>query len=363
MLNAMFYHVVMQPTSICNMDCKYCYLHNRKKSYYMKVEVARAVADSIAMQDLDMPVTLIWHGGEPLAMGIKRLRALLEPFEQLRNAGKVEHAIQTNATLIDASWCNLFKEYGIQVGVSLDGPEEANVQRVFWSTRPAYPKIMQGLECLKEHNIAFLAISVVNASALGKAAMLYKFFQQLGCTMWCINVEEVEGLNTGTPAYVDDERMKRFWQEIFDAWREDPTLSIREIEDVLGFASAVLETEGEVEIPLEIAPFPTIAHDGSVTLLSPELAGTKSVEYDDFCSGNVLETTLPCIIQRAQNHLYVLDQMKAVRQCAAECTYFDFCGGGMPANRFFEHGRIDVMATGYCRNRIIRLFDAVVDAV
>ena len=40
-------YVVMQPTTLCNLDCSYCYLPFRKVDRQMPVEVARAVAESV----------------------------------------------------------------------------------------------------------------------------------------------------------------------------------------------------------------------------------------------------------------------------------------------------------------------------
>ena len=36
----------------------------------------------------------------------------------------VQFCVQTNGTLLDDEWCNLFLEYGCLVGVSLDGDRE-----------------------------------------------------------------------------------------------------------------------------------------------------------------------------------------------------------------------------------------------
>jgi uncharacterized protein len=35
---------------------------------------------------------------------------------------RVEHNIQTNATLVDRAWCDFIAAHRIRVGVSLDGP-------------------------------------------------------------------------------------------------------------------------------------------------------------------------------------------------------------------------------------------------
>jgi uncharacterized protein len=40
-----------------------------------------------------------------------------------RDGQQVSNALQTNAMLLDESWCDLLREYHWLLGVSLDGPE------------------------------------------------------------------------------------------------------------------------------------------------------------------------------------------------------------------------------------------------
>ncbi|KKQ74236.1 MAG: Radical SAM domain-containing protein, partial [Candidatus Woesebacteria bacterium GW2011_GWB1_38_5b] len=121
-----FNSVVMQPVTVCNLDCEYCYLPSRHQNLKMLPWVAENVAQAIADQDSSDPVSIIWHAGEPLATGLRHFRNLLAPFETLREEGKIVHRIQTNGTLINAKWSDLFQEFEFRVGVSIDGPEWAN---------------------------------------------------------------------------------------------------------------------------------------------------------------------------------------------------------------------------------------------
>src|SRR3954452_9384880 len=89
-------YVVMQPTTLCNLDCSYCYLPFRQVDRKMPVAVAEAVAASVNPWARTGRFSVVWHGGEPLAAGRDHFAALLAPF-----AAEVEHHVQTNATLID----------------------------------------------------------------------------------------------------------------------------------------------------------------------------------------------------------------------------------------------------------------------
>jgi len=37
--------IVLQPTTLCNLNCSYCYLADRKLNHSMPVEIAQAIAN------------------------------------------------------------------------------------------------------------------------------------------------------------------------------------------------------------------------------------------------------------------------------------------------------------------------------
>jgi len=348
-------YVVMQPTTLCNLDCSYCYLPFRKVDRKMPVEVAQAVAASVNPWSRTGRFSVVWHGGEPLAAGREHFAALLAPF-----AAEVEHHVQTNATLIDDAWCEFFTEHGIRVSVSVDGPEARNGDRVTRGDKPAYDRIMRGIDALRRHGIPFSALCVVARPEPGLATELYEYFLGLGCDVLGINIEELEGVNLRDNRHPAAD-VAAFWAELVGAWRRDPRIHLREIEWSLRYAAAVLDGTADTVLPRKLDPIPTVAEDGSVVLLSPELAGFSDPRYGDFSSGNVLTTPLAEILDRAIETPWIREFLDGIEGCRAQCPYFGFCGGAHAANRYFEHGRFDVTATEHCRNSKIRLLEGVLD--
>ncbi len=350
-------YVILQPTTLCNLDCAYCYLPFRAADRRMPVEVAAAVAATVNKWAERAPrYSVVWHGGEPLTAGRAGLAALMAPFRG------VEHHVQTNATLIDDDWCDFFTAHGVRVGVSIDGPSDLTGQRVDRGGRPAYDRIMRGIAALRRRAIPFAALCVVTEPRPGLAVRLYDFFLELGCYALGINVEEHEGVNTRSTAY-PEQSVRAFWAELAGAWRAAPRIELREIEWALRYAGATLAGAADELLPRQHDPVPTIGYDGRVVLLSPELAGFTDPGYGDFASGNVRETPLYEIVAAAAAHPggWVAEYLAGVEACRTSCPYFGFCGGAHAANRYFEHGRFDGTETDHCRNSKIRLLEGVLD--
>lgn len=348
-------YVVMQPTTLCNLDCSYCYLPFRQFDRKMPVAVASAVAASVNPWAGAGRFSVVWHGGEPLAAGRDHFAALLAPFDPA-----VEHHVQTNATLIDDAWCEFFAEHRIRVSVSVDGPEARNGDRITRGGRPAYDRILRGIDALRRHGLPFSALCVVGRPRPGLATELYDYFLGLGCDVLGINIEELEGVNTRDNRHPAAD-VTGFWAELVTAWRRDPRIHLREVEWSLRYVGAVLDGTADDVLPRRLDPIPTVAHDGSVVLLSPELAGFEDPRYGDFTSGNVLTTGLADILAAATDTPWIREFLDGVEACRTTCPYFGFCGGAHAANRYFEHGRFDGTVTDHCRNSKIRLLEGVLD--
>ncbi|WP_433228254.1 cyclophane-forming radical SAM peptide maturase AmcB [Actinomadura formosensis] len=352
-----FRTVVLQPTSLCNLDCGYCYLPARKKRYELLPAVAQSVAASIAEQAARHghepgggPVDVVWHGGEPTALPIARFTERLQAFEELRRAGRVRHAIQTNATLIDQAWCELFRDYRFEVGVSIDGPAAANLDRVDWSGKPAFERIMRGIRLLREHQIDFSVICVVSPQTITNPDRLMTFFGDLGCRRVGFNIEELEGANTRAP--VDAAAAEAFWRGVLAHRRHHPgtRLRVREIDQLAIYLAQARDGRKEEWAKAKHDPIPTIAWNGDTVLMSPELLGTDAPEHHDFIVGNVLGQSLPTMLRRAHQVGYIQELLHGLTNCQAGCAFFDFCRGAHAGNRYFEHGTFAATETAHCRN-------------
>jgi uncharacterized protein len=336
------YHVVMiQPTTLCNLDCAYCYLPQRKKRREVTREICAAVAEDIRNQQAPWRVAVLWHGGEPTTISAQRFRDLLDPFESLRQDGGIHHVIQTNGTLVDDEWCRLLVEYDFRVGLSIDGPAWMNERRLNLAGQPTFDRAMAGYHALAAARLDIHVICVVTPDTIDHTDELLAFLDDHNFEAIAFNIEEREGVNTTRPL-VTQEEARGFWRKVIrHARTTSGATPFRELGPVIGYL------RGDTEFG-QRDPTPTVAYNGDVTLLSPELAGITAPEHDDFVVGNVLQSSIRDMIRRGADYTRAFE--RGLDTCQRECSFWHVCYGGYASNRWAEHGRFDSSETAYCRN-------------
>ena len=315
---------------------------------------------------------MVWHAGEPLAMPIEFYRQAFELVDcVLGPVSRVTHAMQTNATLIDADWCHLFKQHAVRVGVSVDGPAELHDRhRRTRSGKGTHARVMRGLQQLGEHGIAFHAIAVATRDTLAHADAFFDFFLDNGIHDVGCNFDEAEGsyacssLAGGEPAHAAF--LAQLLQRSID---HDGRVVIRELASAWQLVAQPLAQyqwrgrhwpDNAQVMPLALI---SVAWNGDFCTFSPELLGQRSAEYGDFVLGNVADTGYVAALQSPVMQRLWPAVAAGVEACERQCAYFAFCGGGAPANKWFENGDLASTETLYCRSMIQRPFDAVLGRV
>ncbi|MDQ2707654.1 MAG: hypothetical protein M3Z25_08475 [Actinomycetota bacterium] len=159
------------------------------------------------------------------------------------------------------------------------------------------------------------------------------------------NIEAKEGANVhgDTPALED---ARRFWRDTFAWCQHHRDVTVREVHRLLGFLGqdpAVRAADAQHDL------IPTVAWNGDVVLLSPELLGVTDTKYHDFIAGNVLADPLPTILRRAGELGYVQEFLVGLERCKATCEFFAYCQGAHAGDQCFEHGTFTATETEHCR--------------
>jgi len=324
----------------------------------MAPEVLKRTVTEIFSSDLiEGQVTFVWHAGEPMAVPIAWYQDAFGIIQQTAPDGvRIVHSFQSNGTLINDRWCEFIKASGICLGLSIDGP--AFLHDVHRRTRKGvgtHEAAMRGVRLLQDHGIFFHVIAVVTREALGHADAVFDFFVENGIRHFGFNIEETEGIHTTSSLDGSgDDAIEAFFSRMFERQREAAgAVRIREFDSALDRITQGRSREAEAFVweNEQVRPFGILSVDwqGNFSTFSPELLGLDLKPYGQFSFGSVLDAPFADAV-RSEKFLHVLGDVRAgVEKCRSECGYFSLCGGGAPANKYFENGSFSSSETRYCK--------------
>ena len=362
--------LVLQPTPFCNLDCDYCYLSDRTNRARMSMETLAAVMVRVFESGLvGERLSVVWHGGEPLALPPRYYEDAFDVIDRLRpRAVAIEHHFQTNAVALTARWCEFIVAHDVQMGLSIDGPAFLHDgHRKTRSGRGTHRDVMASVALLREYRIPFHVICVLTRESLGHADEIFEFFRDHGMDRLGFNVEEIEAANRRSHALEDagaDKAFAAFWNRIIERVGSDGVqMRIREIEDVI---LALRDPEfGRLGGNSQNSPMSmlTVGYQGEVTTFSPELLGCVDAFYGPLSFANVHATSLVGMREDQRFQRISADVSRGVAMCRESCKYFAFCLGGAPANKLAENGTFASTETRFCRLTQQILVECVLHAI
>ena len=358
--------LVIQPTPFCNLDCSYCYLPDRLNKRKISLEtLEKALNWAFSSGLVRQPFTLLWHAGEPMVLPATFYEQATVLLERCNASGfEVTQSVQTNATLVNDAWCEFIRRRGVQVGVSVDGPDFLNDRhRVTRQGGGTLDRVLRGMQLLRDYEIFFDVITVLTSTSLDYPDELFDFYMEHGVTSVAFNVEEIEGphVTSSLSGSGMESRFRRFYSRFMDlALAADPPLRVREFDSAHNSVSYRQPPEMRTQ---ECRPFAilNVDYEGNFSTYSPELLGLSSPRHGSFALGNVARDLLESVLTMPR-FLALDDEIRrGVDLCQETCRYFPFCGGGPPGNKFFENGDFATTETLSCRLHKKATFDVALD--
>jgi uncharacterized protein len=180
-----YFHVLGKPTgAICNLDCKYCFFLSKESLYPgSRFRMAEDVLEAYVRQTIEgqqgPEVTIAWQGGEPTLMGLDFFRRAVGYVQKHARPGMtVEHTLQTNGTLLNAEWCEFFRENHFLIGLSLDGPRAMHdAYRVDKGGKPTFDKVLAAARLMQRHGVDFNVLCIVHAANQDHPLEVYRFLR------------------------------------------------------------------------------------------------------------------------------------------------------------------------------------------
>jgi len=151
-------------TEACNLACKYCRVHSKQEYPMMAPDTCRKIVRRLLEEIPSQNIIVGFHGGEPLLNMQAITAAALEAKEVAPRLGKtVRLSLQTNGTLLSPETVETLKHLGIEIGVSLDGPEHIHDrQRIDHSGRGSYQNVSHGLDAANHVGLRTGYLAVVH---------------------------------------------------------------------------------------------------------------------------------------------------------------------------------------------------------
>lgn len=349
------FHVMTKPIGpICNLDCKYCFylekenLYPNTKHWAMEPELLeRYISQYIAAQPTET-VTFAWQGGEPTLLGVDFFRTIVNLQEKYADGKAIHNSLQTNATLLNDEWGEFLARHRFLVGVSIDGPRELHdFYRVDKGNAPTFDRVMRGIAKLRQHQVDFNTLTVVNRRNSEHPLEVYRFLKEIGSGfMQFIPIVErkaaapgPDGLVLIQPSYegsaevtewsVEPRAYGEFLVRIFDEWvRHDVGRYYVQHFDValeswLGMEASLCVFRRTCGAAL------ALEHTG-------DLYSCDHFVYPENRLGNLAETALKEMVASAQQKKFGQDKLDTLPRYCRECTVRFACNGECPKHRFIR---------------------------
>ncbi|WP_434028085.1 FxsB family cyclophane-forming radical SAM/SPASM peptide maturase [Streptomyces graminofaciens] len=360
---------VLKMHSRCDLACDHCYVFEhadqswRGRPMVTSDKILRATAERIAeharTHHLDT-VHVVLHGGEPLLAGRVRLRAAArELTDALSGVCALDLRIHTNAVTLDERFLDLFDQYDIKVGVSLDGDKAANdLHRRYANGRSSHDKVLRGIALLNEPRYRHLFAGIL-------------------CTIDVRNdpIAVYDALAELTPPRVDFLLPHATWDEppqrpaddtdgtayarwllaVYDRWTADGRpMDVRVFDSVLSTlhgGDSLTESLGLA--PTDLAVIETDGTFEQADSLKTAYDGAPATGMDVIVNSLDEVAAHPGVVARQQG-------MDGLSEQCRSCPVVRSCGGGLYAHRYRSGPSGFVNPSVYCSD-LLRLITEIRD--
>ncbi|HEV7455640.1 MAG TPA: radical SAM protein [Roseococcus sp.] len=318
--------LIAKLTRHCNLRCTYCNDWREGPGHGMPPAVQAAMLRRAA-EDADVgSVRIVWHGGEPALLGVRRSLAFLWLQARLRRPGQaIANSVQTNAVGLQAEMVDLWHAFGMRVSVSLDGTRAVHDrQRLTRRGEASFDAAAAGIALLRKAGIFSGALVVVSPEIAALPPRM------LVSELLSAGVHEAAFLpvrpdaKDGAGPYLPPEAFARFLIGVFETLRSDRSLAFdaRELDALYlaykGRPTGFCELNGPC-----LGDYFAIEADGRA------MHCDKFLGAEDYVLGNILETGFAAM--RASRPMHKLQQREAARRAALkDCRWYGHCQGWCP---------------------------------
>lgn len=325
--------LIKPASSLCNLRCKYCFYadeaenRSQKCMGVMRREVAERLIDA-AFSALDGrgSVSFSFQGGEPTMAGLDFFEQFVASVRHKKPAGvQVSYAIQTNGTLLDERWAQLFCKNGFLVGLSIDADRALHDEnRVDAQGKGTYASAVAALTLLQRANVDVNLLCVVTRRCASSPQRAYQALRRLGVgyLQFIPCLDPLDAQRGGMRYSLTPALLGSFLCTLFDLWYADwkrgSYVSIRQFDDYVHLAMGV--PPSTCSSSGRCGGYLVIESDGSAY-------PCDFYALDQWRLGSLMDSTIEELMGSPRYAEFIRQSADRPKQCAA-CAYHALCHGG-----------------------------------
>lgn len=330
--------IVVKPTHICNIACSYCYNEDERKPIMDEDTLRRLIEEAVdyvsKLPSSFNTIDMIWHGGEPMVVGLKYYEKVMEIQKEFTTENlKFKNSIQTNGTLIKEKWIEFFKKHEFSISISIDGPKHLNdVYRVDFKGRGTFDRVFKSMQLLKEHNVGFGSCLVISKANINHADEIYEFMSK---NKIHFNVVPMNKSGSASDQYdelgLDADEYADVWIKMYDKWFGSSNEDYIYIMDFALKTKAILHGKPADCVGLAYCATSNISVDpeGDVYACA-SLSGLEDTKWGNINDNKIAEIMHSKVAQDYRN--------RQVDPECSKCKWQHVCHGGCLARSYkFAH--------------------------
>lgn len=322
--------LIKPASSSCNLRCRYCFYYdvadNREVKNYgiMNDDTLENMVKKV-FEDVEYSANFAFQGGEPTMAGIEFFEKF-HKFVEKYNTKKiiVNFSLQTNGTLLNKKWLELFKKHNYLIGLSLDGNKEMHdTFRIDAKGEGTFSRVLKAAKMMKKADVEFNILCVVNKLIAQNGKLVYNFFKNNGFRYYqfipCLDSLSCSEEKDYT---LTAEDYGKFLDETFNLWYEDmmsdKRISVRHFDN---YTKIILGEEPEA--------CDMVGHCNMNAVLESDGSMYPCDFYvlDEFKVGNINESSFEELFKSEAEMRFLRTSLAVDEKCKV-CRYFKICRGG-----------------------------------
>jgi uncharacterized protein len=354
------FHLMAKPAGAkCNLNCGYCFylekeqFHGRRAATRMDDAVLEAYVSRYIAAQPTPEVEFTWQGGEPTLMGLAFFERAVALQRRYAGAKIIRNTLQTNATLLDDSWCAFLARERFLVGVSLDGPAAVNDRaRPDKRGRGSAEAALRGLRALQRHGVDFNVLVTVSSANVDRGAEVYSYLKDLGVRFMQFNpvVERLAPQSQPvalhfarppeltsraaqpqsvalSPHSVGSEAYGDFLIAVFDAWLAGDVGEVH----VMNFEWALAAW---CQLPATTCIFAERCGRAAIVEFDGSVYSCDHFMYPEYRLGNLLTDDPAGLLELPAQKAFGDAKADSLPAACRRCDWLFACRGECPKNRF-----------------------------